>query len=468
MAWIQLETDKFENGSGWILEKDGMFGWILYHEDIEDEFPDTFIVLADLFNNPGLGVITLDPATNKIPVDKMPPVAINEVFVVSSQGAMLASNTQRGDMVLRTDIPGPAMFILSGDDPTYLPNWIQVTTQFPDWSIIQNKPTSFPPTAHNHDASYYTKTQIDSSLAVKRDSLIPIPATEITLDSTHRFVTDSEKGAWNSPPPADWNSLQNKPASFPPTVHNHDASYYTKTETDLALSQKRNVGNIPATEVSEDSSHRFVTDAQIDTWNSGGSSAGGFDVGDVKTSARNSVPSGWLTMNGQTIGNTGSGANNVGSTFQNLFILLWNDWSNTVLPILSSTGTATTRGTSAVADWNAGKRLPIPNLCGRTAIGAGAATGLTTRNLGESIGEEAHTLTLPETPNHDHGGGNHSHPVDRANFLMQGGGISIKVGYSATSTHSTRASGNIITPQGGGLPHNNMQPSLVLNYFIKY
>lgn len=198
MAWIQLETDKFENGSGWILERDGMFGWILYHEDIEDEFPDTFIVLADLFSNPGLGVVTLDPVTNKVPIDKMPPIAINDIFTVNSQVAQLALIAQRGDIAIRSDLPGPAMFILAGDDPAYLQNWIPITTTYPDWNNIQNKPASFPPGSHNHDTSYYTKPEVDTALAGKRSSATPIPATDITPDSTHRFVTDAEKATWNA------------------------------------------------------------------------------------------------------------------------------------------------------------------------------------------------------------------------------------------------------------------------------
>ncbi|MDI7215797.1 hypothetical protein [Leptospira santarosai] len=271
MAWIQLETDKFENGSGWILERDGMFGWILYHEDIEDEFPDTFIVLSDLFTNPGQSAITVDPTTGKIPIQYMPAVAINDVFVVGSQGAMLATSTQRGDMLLRTDIPGPAMFILAGDDPTYLPNWIPVTTQFPDWSVIRNKPASFPPDLHNHDTSYYTKLEFDTALAGKRNNATPIPATEVTPDPTHRFVTDLEKTAWNNPPAPDWNTLSNKPASFPPDPHNHDSSYYTKTQVNTSLAGKRDSATpIPATDVTTDATHRFVTDAQVTAWNAAG------------------------------------------------------------------------------------------------------------------------------------------------------------------------------------------------------
>ncbi|WP_078124761.1 hypothetical protein [Leptospira alexanderi] len=271
MAWIQIDTGRYENGSGWILERDPIYDWILYNENIEDEITDSFIVLADLFTNPGQSVITLDPATGKIPTQYIPALAINDAFTVNSQAAMLALITQRGDIAIRTDIPGPGMFILVGDDSTYLPNWIPLTTQFPDWNNVQNKPTTFPSSNHNHDTAYYLKSEVDSALLQKRNTATPVPATEVTTDSTHRFVTDTEKTAWNNPPSTDWNALQNKPGSFPPSGHNHDLDYYRKTEVDTLLSGKRNSATpIPATEVTTDATHRFVTDAQITAWNSAG------------------------------------------------------------------------------------------------------------------------------------------------------------------------------------------------------
>ncbi|MGQ2802037.1 hypothetical protein ACT54M_16765 [Leptospira santarosai] len=303
MSWIQVETDRYENGSGWILERDGIFGWIVYNEEIEDEFPDTFIVLSDLFTNPGLSVITADPATGKLPTQYLPALAINDTFVVGSQAAMLSLNAQRGDIAIRTDIPGPAMFILSGDDPTFLPNWIPLTTQYPDWNNIQNKPAAFPSSNHDHDSRYYTKSESDSALLGKRNTGA-IPAVEIVEDTNHRFVTDAEKGTWNSPPPAaDWNTLSNKPATFPPSNHDHDSRYYTKSESDSALLQKRNTATpIPAVEVVEDTTHRFVTDTERAAWNA--VSGGGFSIplGGILEDGLDQLPaSNFKETNGQAI-----------------------------------------------------------------------------------------------------------------------------------------------------------------------
>lgn len=199
MSWIQVETGRYENGSGWILENDPTFSWIMYNEEMEDEFPDTFLVLADLFTNPGLSVITLDPVTGKLPTQYLPALAINDTFIVSSQATMLSLSAERGDIAVRTDLPGPGMFILAGDDPAFLPNWIPLTTTYPDWNNIQNKPAAFPTVNHDHDSRYYTKFEIDALLSQKRNLSTPIPATEVVTDSGHRFVTDAQMVIWDAP-----------------------------------------------------------------------------------------------------------------------------------------------------------------------------------------------------------------------------------------------------------------------------
>ncbi|OLY59328.1 hypothetical protein BV917_15100 [Leptospira santarosai serovar Guaricura] len=68
----------------------------------------------------------------------------------------------------------------------------------PDWTVIQNKPSVFPPTLHDHDSRYYTKSESDSALLQKRNTSTPIPAVEVVEDTTHRFVTDTERAAWNA------------------------------------------------------------------------------------------------------------------------------------------------------------------------------------------------------------------------------------------------------------------------------
>ena len=41
-----------------------------------------------------------------------------------------------------------------------------------DWSDIENKPSDYPPSTHNHDDRYYTETEIDTALNTKQATLV--------------------------------------------------------------------------------------------------------------------------------------------------------------------------------------------------------------------------------------------------------------------------------------------------------
>ena len=72
------------------------------------------------------GLAPLD-GTGKVPIDHIPASAIAEVFVVSSQSAMLAiSGAGVGDIAVRTDIN--KSFILQATPATTLGNWIELLT----------------------------------------------------------------------------------------------------------------------------------------------------------------------------------------------------------------------------------------------------------------------------------------------------------------------------------------------------
>lgn len=67
------------------------------------------------------GVATLG-GDGKLPVSQLPPLAVNEVFTVANQAAMLALTAERGDAAIRTDQSGQ-WYILTTDVPTVLANW---------------------------------------------------------------------------------------------------------------------------------------------------------------------------------------------------------------------------------------------------------------------------------------------------------------------------------------------------------
>lgn len=110
----------------------------------------------------------------------------------------------------------------------------------------------------------------------------------------------------------------------------------------------------------------------------------------------------------------------------------------------------------------------LPNMQGRVPMGAGTYTdsvsGSITRTLGQTVGAAAHTLTTAEMPSHTHSDTGHTHTfpnggIGGANYpsLTNGNG----------STVTTTTGYASLTNTGGSGSHNNMQPSLGLNYIIK-
>lgn len=192
--------------------------------------------------------------------------------------------------------------------------------------------------------------------------------------------------------------------------HNHDDRYYTQTALDQLLSN------------------------------------GGYLIGEGKLWFGLTAPAKWLLVNGETIGNLSSGADHAAEGYEEIFIFLWENHSNTSCPVYGG------RGASAAADFAAGKTLTLPNACGRAPIGAGQGEGLTNRVLGEQVGEEAHTTTLAEMPTHRHG-------------LCSTATVPSTTG-SRSLLNATYSSGNYTFYEGGGGSHNNVQPSLVINLII--
>ena len=63
--------------------------------------------------------------TGTIPTSALPPLAINEVYPVASQAAMLALTAQRGDMAIRSD--NGRTYILATDSPSTLADWKEIS-----------------------------------------------------------------------------------------------------------------------------------------------------------------------------------------------------------------------------------------------------------------------------------------------------------------------------------------------------
>jgi len=104
-------------------------------------------------------------------------------------------------------------------------------------------------------------------------------------------------------------------------------------------------------------------------------------------------------------------------------------------------------------------RFALPDLRGRVPVHTG--NGL---NLGKPGGETAHVLSTDEMPGHNH------LPMANETLADQG---SPSGNFWATQAGSAYASVNdqamasaAISPTGGGQPHQNMSPYLVLTFII--
>lgn len=165
-------------------------------------------------------------------------------------------------------------------------------------------------------------------------------------------------------------------------------------------------------------------------------------AGTIIMSATLTEPGGWLDCNGRTLL---KGA--IGSTYHDLFLAIGYTYG----------------GVFGGSDLS----FNIPDMQGRVGVGRGSGATLTPRNLGDISGSETHTLTVAQMPAHSHS----------SNAL--GGaqpGLAQRTGL-ATLTELDNTGGEIdnnttlalsIANEGGGLPHNNMQPYVVLRYLIKY
>lgn len=177
------------------------------------------------------------------------------------------------------------------------------------------------------------------------------------------------------------------------------------------------------------------------------SSLGTFTTGDVKLTYKTVADSGWVMITDGTIGSATSGATYANANAAALYAVLWNNVSNTFAPV--STG----RGANAAADFAANKTLAVPKLLGRALGIAGAGASLTSRSLGQTLGEETHTMTLAELVAH-------THTFEYRQDASGGGAGGVVAGVVFNATRTTSSTGSTT-------PFPVMQPTSFLNMAIK-
>ena len=110
----------------------------------------------------------------------------------------------------------------------------------------------------------------------------------------------------------------------------------------------------------------------------------------------------------------------------------------------------------------------LPDLRGRIAMHQGSVPGLSSRRIGDKFGQESVVLTANQMPAHAHaaqassGSGNANSPIGRV--WSKDAGVQSAT-YSGNAPDGVMAA-NAIANAGGGQPHDNMPPVLVVNFVI--
>lgn len=122
---------------------------------------------------------------------------------------------------------------------------------------------------------------------------------------------------------------------------------------------------------------------------------------------------------------------------------------------------------------NGQTNFQLPNFVTRAGCEQGQGPGLSPHALGETFGEAAVTLTSAQIPSHNHGINAYSQPDSskRSGTPAANGGLAFLGSSTAkpfvTEPVNATFAPNIIGPNtGGGLPHENQQPYLALNFCI--
>ena len=198
----------------------------------------------------------------------------------------------------------------------------------------------------------------------------------------------------------------------------------------------------------------------------------GFSTGDVKLTYKMSPDTGWVFADDGSIGNAGSGATTrANADTEKLFKLMWNIPACT----LQTYAGAESSKTTVAQDWQANKRLILPKVLGRALGIAGQGDGLSTRNLGQSLGSETIIMDVSNMPRHNHGLCTYQSVIGSKNGVYGCKSTGLKslgsMGFAFQSwlndEENYMEGGVSAETEGESVPTDNMQPTSFLNLMIK-
>ncbi|MHB8635043.1 MAG: phage tail protein [Fimbriimonadaceae bacterium] len=158
-------------------------------------------------------------------------------------------------------------------------------------------------------------------------------------------------------------------------------------------------------------------------------------LGEIRTVGFNFAPNGWALCDGQLL-----------SIAQNtaLFSLLGTFYGGD--------------GISTFA---------LPNLQGSVAVNAGTGAGLSPYSTGEVGGTTAVTLAENQMPSHVHGIGAVTSATNAVSPVGNVPGVSTRPTFAPLpSANLHYLNDGAIVQEGSGQSHNNLQPTLVVNFII--
>jgi microcystin-dependent protein len=142
----------------------------------------------------------------------------------------------------------------------------------------------------------------------------------------------------------------------------------------------------------------------------------------------------------------------------------WAQCNGQLLPISQNTALFSLLGTFYGGDGKS--TFALPNLEGSAPMNQGQSGGTSDRNIGEASGSETIALLQSEMPGH-------SHPLNAVESTAterqppnQMFAVGEAISFYRTAQPNTAMHPSTLAPAGGSLPHNNMQPFLVLNFCI--
>lgn len=259
---------------------------------------------------------------------------------------------------------------------------------------------------------------------------------------------------------------------FPPVFFDEEDEFYRQKITTSAgvLIEGTDVGTIPI--IGPTAAAGGGSEVPVD-------SSAIFQTGWPLWIPQTGTLTGWVRMNGRTIGSASSGASErASSDTEDLYLFLWNGFADAICAVTGG------RGISAAVDFAANKPIAMLDMRSRGPFGLddmgnsalSAFTGLTfalgnATTAGASGGAATQTLTTAKIPSHTHTltDPGHTHDVFASTNAASGAAVrsvQATTGAADVDTGSV-TTGITIANTGGGEAFDKFSPFMLGSWYMK-